>query len=204
MADILGELESKPNNAEQLIAQTSNSAKSLTEPSSVLSKVIRSDAEVYEYMQNFGNSLKKPIKSKTEEDNSDDEIIDKVLKQNTGNNGKKIKKEPILVVEEAAVLIENEHIEEIINPTKTAVEEPIQEDDVGDITAEMFEDIEEIDSVPAEKKKDENKTTVLDEFEKNLLAGWDSVADFEYENETVVVSTNAAEDDNSVINSGVR
>lgn len=200
----MGELESKPINAEQLIGQTSNSVKSLTEPSSVLSKVIRSDAEVYEYMQNFGNSLKKPIKSKTEEDNSDDEIIDKVLKQNTRNNGKKIKKEPILVVEEEAVLFETERIEEIINPTNATAEELIQEDDVGDITAEMFEDIEEIESVPAEKKNDGNKTTVLDEFEKNLLAGWDSVADFEYENETVVVSTNATEDDNSVINSGVR
>lgn len=200
----MGELESKPINAEQLIGQTSNSVKSLTEPSSVLSKVIRSDAEVYEYMQNFGNSLKKPIKSKTGEDNSDDEIIDKVLKQNTRNNGKKIKKEPILVVEEEAVLFETERIEEIINPTNATAEELIQEDDVGDITAEMFEDIEEIESVPAEKKNDGNKTTVLDEFEKNLLAGWDSVADFEYENETVVVSTNATEDDNSVINSGVR
>lgn len=120
LADILGELQGQPNDASTSSGPSTSSAgdkhSKVIAPAKIISNSSRkSDATLAkEYMNNFMNNLKtkEPAKTTTDKGNTDDELLDSILKAKPNENSKTVSKVPVVANKVLKEALPNKESEE--------------------------------------------------------------------------------------------
>ncbi|XP_058453035.1 DNA polymerase alpha catalytic subunit [Malaya genurostris] len=184
LADILGEIKSDVQGNENGVEYVKEIRPMKMVPKA---KPLDKEEEIRKYMENFSKNIKKT--EKVEEHDSDEEMLDRVLKQSSTDNKQKAKPKPVVPKQDAPEKINREPLKsEAVTEIKT--EPPPVETDMSQINEDFLDDDFDLTGVCSQSQPTQKRSMspvpepVKSESEK-LLSGWGNICVAELEDEMV-------------------
>ncbi|XP_055541188.1 DNA polymerase alpha catalytic subunit [Wyeomyia smithii] len=176
LADILGEIKSEPGAGPSGTEQVKEIRPMKMIPKSK-PKPVDKDEEMRKYMENFSKNIR--ATEKVEEHDSDEEMLDRVLKQSSSDNRQKEKPKTVTVKQETTVVetpTAKDSVE--IKSEPSPVETDLTQIDSAFLLDDDF-DLTEVNSQPTQKRPAspaEQKPPDVSQAEpEKLLSGWENI-----------------------------
>ncbi|XP_058825862.1 DNA polymerase alpha catalytic subunit-like [Topomyia yanbarensis] len=188
LADILGEIKSEGTGGETASEQIKEirPMKMVPKP-----KPVDKEEEMRKYMENFSKNIKKT--EKVVEHDSDEEMLDRVMKQSSTDNRQKVKPKPAPAKQEAPKEATRTPVKPVTK-VEIKAELPPAETDLSQMNEDFLDDDFDLTGVCAETQPTQRRPMdsvvkeepeVVESSSEKLLSGWGNICATELEDEMI-------------------